>query len=518
MANAKQRRQTARQASEKAFVGDSFQNFAARVGLGTPNQAAAGRYGTDFISRNRVVLENAYRSSWICGMAVDCVAEDMTRAGIVIQSDAEPDEIETLEKAMVDLRLWDDLCDVIKWGRLYGGAIAVMLIDGQRMDTPLMVDRVSSDQFKGLMVLDRWQIQPSLNDLVTDLGPELGQPLYYDVLTEGRALVGQRIHHTRVIRMDGVELPHWQRVGENGWGQSVLERLWDRLLAFDSTTQGAAQLVYKAHLRTMSVEGLRELIAMGGKPFEALVQQIDLIRRYQSNEGMTLLDAKDKFEAHSYTFSGLDSVLLQFGQQISGALQIPLVRLFGQSPAGLNSTGESDIRNYYDKVAQQQDRKLRHGLMRLLQVLHRSVLDREEGEGFTFEFRPLWQLSDVERSTVATNITTAVVAAESAGLVDRSTALQELRHSAQTTGVWSHITDEQITEAENDPPPALETGDPDADPAADPGRDPDDGSDPEEGQGGTASAQARGAAVRDSASKRGLSGWLTRFGIRPRER
>ena len=55
-------------------------------------------------------------------------------------------------------------------------------------------------------------------------------------------------------------------------GMSVVERIWDRLTAFDSATVGAAQLVYKAHLRTYSVEKLRELIALGGPAFEALLK------------------------------------------------------------------------------------------------------------------------------------------------------------------------------------------------------------------------------------------------------
>ncbi|HGC2108990.1 TPA: phage portal protein, partial [Escherichia coli] len=71
---------------------------------------------------------------------------------------------------------------------------------------------------------------------------------------------------------------------------------------------------------------LRELIALGGQAFEALLKNIDLIRQFQSNEGMTLMDAKDTFETHQYNFSGLDDILSQFAEQISGAVGIPLVR------------------------------------------------------------------------------------------------------------------------------------------------------------------------------------------------
>lgn len=457
-------------AAVNAPARDSFANFEARVGLGTGNQAAQGRYSFDFISRNRIQLEAAYRSSWICGMAVDAVAEDMTRAGIELSSDIAPDDADRLLAEVEQLQVWDALCDTIKWARLYGGALAVLLIDGQDVSTPLNLDSISKGQFRGLMVLDRWQVTPTLTHLVRDYGPDMGKPMYYQVTADSMVLVSQTIHYSRVIRIDGVELPYWQRIAENLWGQSVLERLWDRLLAFDSTTQGAAQLVYKAHLRTYKVDKLREVIAQAGPAMEALVKQMDMVRRFQSNEGLTLMDAKDEFEAHVYTFSGLDSVLLQFGQQISGALQIPLVRLFGQSPAGLNATGDSDLRTYYDKVAQQQDRKLRAGLTKLLDVLHRSVHGRPPDENFAYEFRPLWQLSDVEKADVASKTTAAVNDAFDKGVIFRKTALSEFRKVSRVTGLFSTITDEDIDDADNEPPPVGEFDIPDPEDRPDGGR------------------------------------------------
>lgn len=70
---------------------------------------------------------------------------------------------------------------------------------------------------------------------------------------------------------------------------SIVERIFDRLTSYDSTSVGAAQLAYKAHLRTAKIKKLREIIAVGGKPFEALVKQMELVRQYQTNEGMSLL-------------------------------------------------------------------------------------------------------------------------------------------------------------------------------------------------------------------------------------
>ena len=435
---------------------DSFQNLATRTGLGTNNANSASQYSFSPVSRNRVQMEFCYRSSWIAGQAVDTMAEDMTREGVILAGDIEPNQIEQLARNATRLGLWDALCDTTKWARLYGGCIAVLLIDGQDMATPLKMDSISKDQFKGLLVLDRWVIQPSLENLITEIGPNMGKPMFYTVVADAQGLANMKIHHSRTIRLDGVDLPYWQRIAENGWGQSVLERLWDRLIPYDSATQGAAQLVYKAHLRTYKVEGLRDIIATGGKAFEGLVKQIDMIRLYQSNEGMTLMDSKDEFEAHSYSFSGLTDVLLQFGQQISGALGIPLVRLFGQSPAGLNSTGESDLRNYYDNIKQAQEKRLRSGVRRMYEVLYRSTFGEAPPDTFDINFRPLWQLSAEQKATVATNVTNLVVSAYNAGLIDRDTALKEMRQSGHETGIWTNITDEDITEAENELPPEPE--------------------------------------------------------------
>ena len=423
---------------------DSFVNMGARLGYGSANQASGGSYQIDYTSHNRWQLEAMYRSSWICGKAVDAIAEDMTKRGIEVTSEVDPGEIDQLMAFWNALRLGDKIADTIKWARLYGGAIAVMLIDGQDLSTPLRIETVNRDQFKGLQVLDRWCVNPSLSNLVTQLGPDLGLPMFYDVINDSMALKAAHIHYSRVIRIEGQDLPYWQRIGEMLWGQSVLERLYDRLLAFDSTTQGAAQLVYKAHLRTYKIEGLRDVIAMGGPGLEGLIKQIEFIRSTQTNEGMTLMDSSDTFEAHSYAFGGLDTVLLQFAQQLSGALNIPLTRLFGQSPSGLSATGENDIRVYYDGINQEQERRLRTGVDKLLRITYQSVFGKVLKTGSDFTFRPLWQLTEIEKGSLAGTVTTAVTAAFTSGMIDQQTAMKELRQSSRLTGVFTNISDAAI--------------------------------------------------------------------------
>jgi phage-related protein (TIGR01555 family) len=427
---------------------DSFQNFLARVGVGTDNMNTASRYGFNPISRNRLQVEWAYRGSWVVGTIVDCVAEDMTREGVQVLCDEAPEDMEEFELGIEQLAVWPNLCDTVKWARLYGGALGWIMIDGQDESTPLDVNTIGKGQFKGIYALDRWAVFPSMQNLIREKGPDLGNPMFYECRPDiGTGLPYMNIHHSRVIRMEGVRLPYWQRITENYWGQSVIERLWDRLIAFDSATEGAAQLVYKAHLRTYKVDGLRKLIAMGGPALDGLLAQMSMIRRFQSSEGLTLMDALDEFEVHQYGFTGLDLVLLQFGQQLSGASQIPLVRLFGQSPTGLNSTGESDLRTYYDGIKRQQRALLGIAIRKVYEIAWRSYYGTPPPKGWKIKFAPLWLMDDEEQSNVGKNTVSAIMEPFKEGVTARSTTLKELRQQSKVSGLFTNITDEMIDEA-----------------------------------------------------------------------
>jgi phage-related protein (TIGR01555 family) len=431
---------------------DSFVNFVAKLGIQADNLSSGGHYAFGpFLSRNRQELEASYRSSWIVGQVIDALAEDMTRDGFDLVCDMDPGKLSDLSAAIDTMSINHALCSTIKWARLFGGALAIMLIDGQNPETPLKPETVRPDQFKGLLVLDRWLVNPPMGKTIQEFGPDFGMPMFYDVIGDLSTLPNIHVHHSRVIRFDGIELPYMQRRWENGWGESVIERMHDRLIAFDSVTQGTAQLIYKAYLRGVGVKGLREALSVGGKVEEAVIKQFDYMRQLQSNEGITLLDSNDTFWTHQYTFSGLPECIIQFGQQISGATGIPLVRLFGMSPAGMNSTGESDIRTYYDNVKRLQETHLKPQLMKkLFPVLFRSVLKTEMPKEFKVTFKPLWQSTDKEKADLGKTVADAVDVLYNSGLIGRKTALLELKQTSQQTGMFTNISDETIEEADDE--------------------------------------------------------------------
>src|SRR5207253_777341 len=125
---------------------DSFQNFAAALGMDANALFSGGSYGFNPISRIRILLEWIHRGSWLGGVAVDLVADDMTRAGVEIKGELDPEDIEEIQETAVSLGIWNAINETIKWSRLYGGALSVMLIDGQTFRSPFRIKTVGKDQ------------------------------------------------------------------------------------------------------------------------------------------------------------------------------------------------------------------------------------------------------------------------------------------------------------------------------------------------------------------------------------
>ena len=312
---------------------DGFQNLLMRLGVGAPgtpgadgNQISGGRFWFNLITRNRIQLEAAFRGSWIVGRIVNCVAEDMTKAGIILNTSKGASKIQKFKAEWSRLKISQTTCDTIAWGRLYGGAIGVFQIEGQDMESELDPETITKGQFLGIAVYDRWQLNPVLSQVI-ESGPDIGLPAYYDIVlgsnlndpgqvpggtsqtqqsnpeTQKRLRPTQqnvggtvatssrvRVHHSRCFRMGGIKLPFFQAITEMMWDESVIERLWDRLIEFETASASAGGLIGRALLRTVGIENFRQVLAAGGEAKEGMLEMFEMMRQFQNSEGLTLLD------------------------------------------------------------------------------------------------------------------------------------------------------------------------------------------------------------------------------------
>lgn len=431
---------------------DAFSNPMARLGAGTPNLLDSTYYPMQRLTRNYQLLNSLYREHWIMRRIIDVIPSDMLKNWITITTEVDPELLKRVDLELRRTQLIEKIKHGLKWGRLYGGAIGIMVIKGQgnNLSEPLDTERMVPGDFCGLLIFDRWNgVEPSMTlvDDITD--PEYGMPAYYTV-TDTVSGKSVSVHYSRVVRFVGDELPFWEGQSEQLWGASVIESVFEELKKRDNVSWNIAQLTFMASLRVLKMNDLGQMLAASDEASQKeLYNTIQAQNWLMSNMGLQVIDAADGIESHQYTFGGLSEVYQQFMMDISGAAQIPATKLFGRSPSGMNATGESDLQNYYEMIGQEQESKLRPILNKILPVLCMSVFGAVPDD-LDFDFDPVSEPSDQERSDLAKSGTENVVAALNAGLVSKRTALKELKQQSERTGVWTNITDQDIMNASDE--------------------------------------------------------------------
>ena len=425
---------------------DGYSNSAAFLGESSP-LLSAGTFLRSGLTSNTQLLTTAYREFWLATRIIDTPAEDMTRAWISLTGNIDAEDIEDLKRLEARHSVKQELTDAIRWARLYGGSLALMVIRGEadRLDQPLDLDRLPPDCFQGLLVLDKAiGISPSL-ELETDLDdPDYGLPMYYTVDMDTGEGSCMKIHHSRVLRFVGRELPRMEMIAENYWGASELEHIWDELQKRSATSANIAQLVFQANITTLKMGDFGDTMTMGSEDAKNAVRElISEENRFRTSYGLQLLSKEDSMENLSYSFAGLSEVYESFMMDIAGAAEIPATKLFGRSPQGMNATGEADLRNYYEMVAGLQERLLRPALERLLPVMAISCWGYLP-EDLGFVFNPLATVTPEQAEDLAAKLATRVRELYTAGIITREEARAELKAAGERYAVYSKIGEDPV--------------------------------------------------------------------------
>ena len=252
------------------------------------------------------------------------------------------------------------------------------------------------------------------------------------------------VHHSRLIRFTGRDLPFLEKVAEVYWGESEVEALYKDVMAHDNVSANMAALTFQANINTMEVKGLEQLFSIGSsqaqRRFWNVMQAQSVLR---SNFGTQLVEEGTKLTNTQYTFTGLQEVYESMCLNLCGASHYPMTKLFGRSPAGMNATGESDLKNYYDYVDSQREAKVRPVLQKLLPVLAMSAWGFVPDD-LDFTFPPLWTPTATETAEIALKKAQAIRDTFQAGLFQADTAMKELKKLEEETGMFGSISDEEI--------------------------------------------------------------------------
>ncbi len=369
---------------EVITIGDGLAN--ALSGLNTErDKAAHSYYAEPTIDANELV--NAYRGSWMARKIVDIPALDSCREWRAWQ--ASQPQIEAIEAEEKRLNVQAKVLEARRKARLFGGA-AIYADFGDDASQPLSLERIKKGGIRFLTVFTPRQLVAG--EIETDPMSEFfGMPKEFTVA--GGASGQARIHPSRLTTFYGAELPDRDITSSAfGWGDSVLLAVMSAVKQAESASANINSLIYEANVDVVSIEGLAEILKMTGGEDK---MNLDA----KSNLRALVLDAKNTYARKAVSFASLPDLMDRFDQHAAGAADIPMTRFMGMSPGGLNSAGESDLRNYYDRIGAGQTLEMGPALTRLDEALIRSATGQRD-PAIHYDWNPLWQLSETEKATV----------------------------------------------------------------------------------------------------------------------
>ena len=378
------------QAAPQASRADGWLNLFTGLGIQNRDKTLSTTVSRDN-NLHETDLTLLFRFNGLAKRIVELPVGEMTRKGFTIKNDTDG----VLLKAFNDMNVAKEFRNLIRWSKVYGGAIMVLWIDDGSADMTVPLNEKDIRSISMVRVYQRWRIDAT-TDIETDYKSiNFNKPRTYGVFpVRGSPF---RVHYSRVIAMDGLELAETERLQNNGWGDSVYQAMFDRLRALGAIYGATDNIMEDFVQGALTMKNLQEMIAGGQE--DVIKKRLDLIDMSRHVINTMLLDENETYEKKTTSISGLADVLDKYSQSLSAVTGIPVTLLMGQSPAGLSATGASDIRFWYDKIKSEQDESYKPALYRffyLLQIAKQGPTGGKEIKNWEIVFAPLMEMTETE--------------------------------------------------------------------------------------------------------------------------
>lgn len=346
-----------------------------------------------------------YEENGLFAKIIDLPADDAVSSGFSYGvSDTELENF--INDSLEELDFEEKAAAALKWSRLYGGALIVVLID----DGKELTDPVDWDNIRGvdeLIVFEKPLVTPDYASIYqykpNDKGiSKFGKPEYYDIFP--RYGSSFRVHESRCLLFKNGIIPSLSMKAEyQFFGIPEYMKIHKALQETVTSHGNGVRLLDRAVQAIYKMKDLAALLATEGGEDKAL-QRLELIDMAKGILSSIVIDADgEDYDFKSITFSGIKDIIDSSCNMLSAVTDIPQTKLFGRSPAGENATGKSDMENYYKYVGKIQKLNLKSNLQTLIDMILAAGKAKgrfEEIPNYKLQFNPLWSLSEAEQAAV----------------------------------------------------------------------------------------------------------------------
>ena len=366
---------------------DAWANAASGMGMANADKSVYTKFSYAGAMIDWQTLSAIYRYDWLGRKICSRPAADATRRWIRSEDTKAMDELKRLQAKK-------KFKQAISWGRLYGGAAILLIVDdGKTPADPLDTSKVKN--VVDLKVVDRHNLQ-AVGTIDDVYAIDYGDPEFYTTNN------GTVFHHSRVLKFMGSDLTKDEAERENYWGGSFIELYQDAVKQFQGTIQDVRHIVTESSIGTLRIPGLTNSVAAGGKIFDTIQKRLDSFNLSKSLYRTAAMDKDEEFDYKNRQLSGLSDVLDRFMTQVAGATDMGELILFGTTPSGLNASQEEQLSVYYDMV----QGEIQEGDM--MPALNTILACINGGEAPDWECKPLLEMTDKAQADVRVAEATAI--------------------------------------------------------------------------------------------------------------
>lgn len=339
---------------------------------------------------------------------VGTIAEEMTRKWIKLKTVGDDDKAERVKQlyaAMEKFKVKDRFREAAEHDGYFGGGQIYIDVQSARgvsawtdpveLGSKLFLSdkKIKKGSLKGFTVIEPVWTYPGVYNTDNPMSPDFYKPTEWFVMAK-------TVNASRMLDFVSREVPDLLKAAYNFRGISLTQIAEPYVNNWLRTRDSVSDLI---HSFTIPVLSTNMATVLQGGGAESLINRLQMFNQCRDNRGAFAVDntpeQEEKAEFISAPLGGLDALQAQAQEQMAAVSSIPLVKLLGISPAGLNASSDGEIRVFYDYIHALQQSIFKDNLKRVLDIIQLSEFGDIDPDIY-FEFEPLYEMTEKEKAEI----------------------------------------------------------------------------------------------------------------------
>jgi len=368
---------------------DDGGNFAPNYTWLNQNYCGLGFPGYAYLSE--LAQRSEYRSP------SETMAKEMTRKFIKLNTSSKGDKSEKIK----EIELWFKKHDVrqvclnaLTLDLFFGRSQIFIDIRGQEDDIerakPLVIDSktIRKGTVAGFKVIEPIWTSPYTYNATDPTKPDFYVPYAWYVL-------GRKIHNSRLMTVISRPVPDLLKPAYNFGGISLTQLMEPYVIRWLRTVDGVNRIINNFSIIALATNMAAILQGKAGEA-QGLLDRAKLFSAARDNQGLMLVDKNtEELTQIAVPLSSLDHLQAQAQEHMAAPSHIPLIKLTGITPSGLNASSEGEITVWHEFVHSEQENVLEPILDKILDLAQLDLYG-EIDDDIDYTFVPLIEATQKE--------------------------------------------------------------------------------------------------------------------------